>query len=267
MKTMSVHEFCGANATVRFINGLQQYRGKFTQFSCIGRPKRQHILVYLSGCVAHIRTQSGQEFEIQENGIYYAPYGSEYCMSVQHGENGSTIGVNFQLYDEQGEPFVFSHDILCFRATAAAQRAFEQMAHSESLSALQCRILLETVISEIAQQDASPTVPPVIRPSVDYLLDHYTESPSITELAAQSHISEVYFRRVFKSVFSMSPAAYMTQLRLKKATEYLEYGEMSVREIAEAVGYAGAAYFSKEFKEKYGISPLCYRKEKQAVAQ
>lgn len=264
MKTMSLHEFCNSNASVTFINALQQYQGRLTRFSCIGEPKRQNILVYLSNCAARIRTADGQEMEIQENGIYYAPLGAEYVMAVQHQAGGSTIGVNFHLTDEQGTPIVFSQDILGFRATTAMRRAFEQMAHSESLSTLQCRILLETVISDIAQQDCSPSVPPVIRPSVDYLLEHYTESPSIAQIAALSHISEVYFRRVFKSVFLMSPAAYISQLKLRKAAEYLEYGEMSVQEIAETVGYGGAAYFSKEFKAVYGTTPLRYRKEKRA---
>ncbi len=264
MKTISLHEFCNSDATVKFINGLQQYRGRFKRFSCIGEPKRQNILVYLSGCSVQIRTKNGQALKIQENGIYYAPYGSEYIMDVQHQEHGSTIGVNFHLTDEQGEPFVFSEDILCFRATATAQRAFEQMAHTESLSSLQCRILLETVISEIAQEQSTPTVPPVIQPSVTYLLEHYAESPSMAQLAALSHISEVYFRRVFKQSFQMTPAAYMTSLKLKKAAEHLEYGDMSVQEIADTVGYGGAAYFSKEFKAAYGATPLQYRKDKRS---
>lgn len=262
MNTMSIEDFCNSNATVQFINALRQYRGGMTHFSCIGRPKRQDILVYLSNCSGRIRTKDGREIEMQENGIYYAPYGSEYVLDVSHQENGSTIGVNFHLVDERGEPFVFSRDVLCFRASPTSVRAFEELARSDSLSTLQSRILLETVIAEFGRERLVPQIPVSISASVVYLREHYTESLTVAQLAAMSYVSEVYFRRVFKQAFGMSPAAYIADLRLKRAAEYLEYGDMSIKEIAETVGYAGASYLTRVFKDAYGITPLHYRKEK-----
>ncbi len=261
MKTMSIQEFCNSNATIQFINALQQYRGKTTRFSCIGKPKKQDILVFLSGCSAHVRTQSGQEIEIQENGIYYAPYGSEYVLDVSHQESGFTIGVNFHLTDEQGEPFVFSEEVLHFRASPTAARAFCKLVRGDSLSTLQSRILLETVIAEIGQGQ-SPSVPSSISEGVTYLHAHFTEPVTVAQLATMSYVSEGYFRRVFKHTFGMSPVAYITQMRLSRAAEYLEYGEVSVREIAEMVGYTGASYLTKVFREAYGVTPLRYRRDK-----
>lgn len=228
----------------------------------MGRPKRQNILVYLSNCAVRMRTKSGQALEIQENGIYYAPQGAEYILDVQHQEDGSTIGVNFHLFDENGEPMVFSEDVLCFRASATAARAFEEMARVGTGTVLQSRILLETVISEIGREEPSPAVPAAIRDGVAYLQEHYTESPSVSQLAAMSHVSEVYFRRLFKRTFQISPAAYVTRLKLNMAAEHLEYGEMSVQEIAELVGYSSVSYFAQEFKATYGVTPLRYRREK-----
>lgn len=264
MRIISINDFCQTHATIRFINSLRQYWRKHYRFSCIGRPKEQNILVYFSGCIGKVRTKSGRVLEIEENGIMYAPLGSEYEIEIYHcGDGGYTVGVNFLMFDEQREPLVFSQDILAFPPIAAARRAMDTLDSVGNERLLYCRALLETVIYEIAQRESAPSVPPVIRPSVDYLLEHYTESPSLAQIAARSHISEVYFRRVFKSVFLMSPAAYISRLKLKKAAEYLEYGEMSVQEIAEAVGYSGAAYFSKEFKAVYGVTPLRYRKQKR----
>ncbi len=195
----------------------------------------------------------------------YAPQGAEYEIDIHHcGDGGYTVGANFLLVDECGEPLVFSEEVQAFPDIAAARRAFCTLDNAGDSRLLYSRILLETVIYAIAQEEPAPLVPPVIQPSIDYLFEHYAESPSMAQLAELSHISEVYFRRVFKSVFLMSPAAYISQLKLRKAAEYLEYGEMSVQEIAETVGYGGAAYFSKEFKAVYGTTPLRYRKEKRA---
>ncbi len=266
MRTISIYDFCQIHASIRFINSLRQYWRMRHRFSCIGLPKKQNILVYFSGCVGTVRTKSGDTIEIEENGIMYAPLGAEYEIEIHHcGDGGYTVGVNFLAFDEQGELLTFSQDVVAFPSIAAARRAMDTLDAADNGRLLYCRTLLETVIYEIAQRESAPTVPPVIRPSVDYMLTHYTESPSMAQLAALSHISEVYFRRVFKSVFLMSPAVYMSKLKLKKAAEYLEYGEMSVQEIADTVGYGGAAYFSKEFKAAYGVTPLRYRKEKRSA--
>lgn len=261
---MSIQDFCNSNATIEFINALRQFRGKSSRFSCIGRPKRQNILVFLSGCSMQLQMKNGDTVEIPENGIYYAPYGSEYVLEVLHPHGGFTVGVNFQLFDEQGEPFVFSDEVQVFRASSVMVRAFEELAHSDLLPKLQSRILLETVIAEIGREEPSLSIPDCIRASVTHMQEHYTEPLTVADFAALSHISEVYFRRIFKVAFRMSPAAYLTRLRLQKAAEYLEYGDMSVGEIAEAVGYSGASYLTKVFKEEYGVTPLRYRKEKTA---
>ncbi len=263
MREITMHDFCHAHISMRFIDSLRQYWRKTARFSCIGMPKKQNILVYFCSCVGVVHTKSGQVIEIEENGIMYAPQGAEYELEIHHrGEGGYTVGANFLLFDEQGESVVFSEDVLSFPPIEAARRSFAILDSVGDDQMLYSRILLETVIHNIAQEDPAPSVPAIIQPGVSYLLEHYTESPTIAQLAATCHISEVYFRRLFKRAFMVSPAAYITRLKLKKATKYLEYGEMSVQEIAEMVGYAGAAYFSKEFKAAYGVTPLRYRRDK-----
>ena len=47
---------------------------------------------------------------------------------------------------------------------------------------------------------------------------------------------------------------------MDRVRPWLEYGEISVREISDTPGYAAVSHFIKEFREKYGASPLRYRK-------
>lgn len=262
MKIMSIEDFCDSNASLQFVNALRQtWYGK-TRFSCLGHPKKQDILVFLSGCSMRIHTKNGKEIKIQENGIYYAPCGSEYVLEVSRKAGAYTIGVNFNLVDEQGEPFVFSEDVMSFRASSTIAKMFEKLVQNGSLSRLHSRALLETVIAEIGRESSVPTVPASISKSVAYMHAHFTESLTVAQLAAISCISEVYFRRIFKQTFHESPAAYIIRLRLRRAAEYLEYADVSVREVAELVGYGSASYFANEFKERYGMTPLLYRRAK-----
>ena len=73
-------------------------------------------------------------------------------------------------------------------------------------------------------------------------------------------MSQVYFRKLFRGEFGVSPAAFRNRLRLDRAAKYLEYGQISVQEISDTLGYGTVSHFIKEFRESYGISPAKYRK-------
>ena len=57
----------------------------------------------------------------------------------------------------------------------------------------------------------------VIAPAVKYLEEHFTDSTLTNELLAQKAlISEIYFRRMFKEKYDVSPKQYIQNLRIKK---------------------------------------------------
>lgn len=104
-----------------------------------------------------------------------------------------------------------------------------------------------------------------IHRSVDYLLKHYTEADlSIAEIAAQSFISEVYFRKLFKAEYGISPQKYIVEHRIQYAKELISTGYYSLKEIAIISGYKDYKYFSTEFKKQVGIPPskYCYNYRK-----
>lgn len=66
------------------------------------------------------------------------------------------------------------------------------------------------------------------------------------------HRSNIY--RLFKSAYNTSPQEFLFNYRMDKALFMLKNSNMSVKEIAYAVGYNDPAYFSKMFKKKYAKS-------------
>jgi len=58
-----------------------------------------------------------------------------------------------------------------------------------------------------------------------------------------------------------TPIEFIRVMRLKRAVQYLEKSQLSVSEIAFKVGFNEPKYFSKYFKEEYGISPTEYIKK------
>ncbi|MBP3742789.1 MAG: helix-turn-helix transcriptional regulator, partial [Treponema sp.] len=53
---------------------------------------------------------------------------------------------------------------------------------------------------------------------------------------------------------------FVSDKRLEKARQLLESTDLSIKEITAEVGYNDQNYFSRIFKNKYGLSPKEYRK-------
>ena len=100
-----------------------------------------------------------------------------------------------------------------------------------------------------------------ISAAVQYIAEHYAETVELSRLAEISGLSEGHFCRVFKQHTHMRPIEYVTYLRVERAKDLLlSRPPLSISEIARKLGYTSAAYFSKIFREKVGVTPEEYRK-------
>lgn len=89
-----------------------------------------------------------------------------------------------------------------------------------------------------------------------YILEHYnTENISIPRLAGLCGISETYFKQLFLSKHGMTPKKYVTHIRMEKAKDLLLTGNYSVTQVAEMTGYENIYYFSRVFKQEFGMNP------------
>lgn len=86
---------------------------------------------------------------------------------------------------------------------------------------------------------------------------------NIDLIANALNMSRVTFNRKFKSLANMTPVEFVSEMRLKRAKQFLDAGETDIANIAYKVGFNGAGYFSTCFKEFYKISPSDYIKQKQ----
>jgi len=84
--------------------------------------------------------------------------------------------------------------------------------------------------------------------------------PSVALLAEQMHLSAPHFSRLFKGVTGQGPMEFLLQIRLSRARHLLRETSMSIGEIAERLDYRDVFFFSRQFKEKCGMSPLRFRR-------
>jgi AraC-like DNA-binding protein len=123
-----------------------------------------------------------------------------------------------------------------------------------------CSAILYEILAECyAQNFVAEAQSSKIQGSVEYLLTNFKKCDlSIKEIAERSFISEVYFRKLFKDAYGVSPQKYIIDLRIQNAVALMSAGYYSLKEIAYLSGYHDYKYFSVEFKKRMGVSPSEY---------
>jgi signal transduction histidine kinase/ligand-binding sensor domain-containing protein/AraC-like DNA-binding protein len=82
---------------------------------------------------------------------------------------------------------------------------------------------------------------------------------SVETIADSLHIGRTIFYRKVRGITGYTPNEYIRVMRLKHAAELLKSGEKNVSEVAYEVGFDNPYYFSKCFKDQFGIPPSKYR--------
>lgn len=88
----------------------------------------------------------------------------------------------------------------------------------------------------------------------------YAEPLTLSDVAAEVHLSESYFSTLFKRGCGVGFREYLTAVRVDRAKELLEKSAQTVTEIAASTGFESQSYFSKVFRAATGLSPLAYRR-------
>lgn len=81
---------------------------------------------------------------------------------------------------------------------------------------------------------------------------------TLDDFASQLNLGRTVFFRKMKGVTGYTPNEYMRIVRMKKAVELLQEGHYNVSEIAYKIGLKDPHYFSRCFKEHFGVSPSAY---------
>lgn len=101
---------------------------------------------------------------------------------------------------------------------------------------------------------------PRIQVVVDYLTPHLNESFTIQSLSEMAQVSQTSFRRLFKAHTGKSPSDYIRELRMTSAARMLLTSDREIAEIGYQVGFSDANYFSRTFRQVFGVSPHQYRR-------
>ena len=89
----------------------------------------------------------------------------------------------------------------------------------------------------------------------DYINERLDQPIRLAELAGVVALSSTHFSRLFKQSTGIAPHQYVIQRRVERANFLLRKGDLTLAEVAGAVGFADQSHLDRHFKRIMGVSP------------
>jgi len=177
----------------------------------------------------------------------------------QNKEEADYISFNFRMNEPIDLPIflpsVLTGEVRLLLAAADEIQKTQLSSCQESICHLLC-CLLSTLKNNLARQSTHPLVMRIIQ----YLHENISEKITLADIAQKAFFSAVYCDSVFKKEMGLSIIDYLLGERINLAKQLLTEGTLSLRQIAEAVGFSDYNYFARTFKKRTGYTPGHYRK-------
>ena len=81
----------------------------------------------------------------------------------------------------------------------------------------------------------------------------------VDDVVKEMAVSRSVFFKKLKSLTGLAPVEFIKEMRVKRAANLIESGEFNMTQIAYMVGINDPRYFSKCFKQRFGMTPTEYK--------
>ncbi len=124
-----------------------------------------------------------------------------------------------------------------------------------------CVRTLYKIFDEIKEKSQSgiKAIPQTIAAGVEYMnLNFRSHEISVAQIASKCHVSETYFRKIYRAHFGISPVQALLDLRFNYAKNLLRSGYYEIKQVASLSGFSDTKYFRSSFKKRFGMTPNEY---------
>lgn len=209
------------------------------------------------------KTQNDGEILPGKGDVLYIPHNTEY---FQQTDGETIIAIHFINYsvseNNSAELYSFEKDST---AEVLLTNMYELWTEKKPGYKHECTSLFYHLLYIISrnlctESLSESSISESMHNALDYIHKNYKrEKICIKQLAKDASLSESYFRREFKKLYSVPPGQYIANLRAEYAAQLLQSKLYTVNEVAEKSGFEDTKYFSRFFKSKFGKSPSEYK--------
>ena len=100
----------------------------------------------------------------------------------------------------------------------------------------------------------------IIRKAQQYISDNVRKRLSVPLVAQNADISPSYLTTLFQKHLQISPGEYIRRIKLQESKQMIREGDLNFTQIAQTLHYSTIHHFSRQFKEKFGVTPSEYAK-------
>ncbi len=157
-------------------------------------------------------------------------------------------------------------------AVAALQRMLRELDRMDAYSPDMILCLLQMLLLELLREQEAPagvklrttnavnSENEIIRRAQQYISEHVREKLTVPLVARHVDVSPSYLTALFRKNLQISPGEYVRRIKLQESKQMIREDNMNFTEIAAALQYSTVHHFSRQFKDKFGITPTEYAK-------
>lgn len=162
----------------------------------------------------------------------------------------------------------FVYAMIDEKERAKVEEIFHKLKEYEGNKVYGDWILISSIIELLILLDKyslenTPGPSGVISKAIEYINGNIIRDITIDEICFKTHISKFHFCRLFKKITGRTVMEYILETRIVMAKNMLLNESISITEISSRCGFSSISYFSRVFKEKTGITPLNYKKQRK----
>ena len=212
----------------------------------------------------YIIGSSGERTELSAGGVYLVPSGYSYSFGCDGEMEHVYFHIRLADFDRLDLLERFEKPIRCPIETDV--HAVVRLLRDEAIGALvgiECEIY--RALAALAREHGSlldrPRYSAEIAAAIDYISAHLSVRLTIAEVAAAAHLAPSTLTGRFRRETGMSVGEYVDSRIMLRAERALLSTDRSVLEISDSLGFCDQFYFSRRFKEKYGVCPREFRRQ------
>lgn len=263
-EAINIHYVLQGSGAMRVGNGEWLH---FGPQSVLIVPARQPHVVGEAGAVAQLCKAEDRCSMLADGLVAFTAGDGSRDILLLCGAISASHGAGLGLFDLWREPVVEDlssggrfRQIFGLMMSEVASPGLGTRAMAEALMK-QCLIAL--LRQHLLRDGGSPLLTALHHPRLARAVVAVIEDPaaphSVESLALLAGMSRASFAEHFSRAFQQGPMDFVQKVRLRTAARLLATTDLPVKVIAQSVGYAGPAPFSRAFRGVYGADPTAYR--------
>ncbi len=213
----------------------------------------------------------GELFHLEEGQLIFYPPHAFHSLSSSHDAIINVISFETNsrmLFSYANDVHTLSEKLQTSLSDIMRQGAgvLPKLRYEKSYALSRLAKLVEIFLIELCEEgaeEAPPQSPESYQNEAFEMLTAYLKknicvSISVKDICSTLNISESTLHRLCKRYCGCGAITYFIALKLGRAKRLLSENTLNVTQIAELLGFSSVHYFSKQFKEKTGMSPMQY---------